>query len=189
MKSIIKKLAVYVPVDHAQKMREALAVAGAGTQGDYTGTSFTSIGHGRFTPNVGAQPAIGKVGKAEQVQEAKVEVILPETIEKQVIDAMQSVHPYEEPAYDLFAIDEPVEKFGLGRIGELPQEIPLETFVEQVKKSFPIRRTENRSASKNKIIHQAYCDLRWKRRKILSASNRSKSRRLYHRRHLLSYGS
>ena len=76
-----KKLAVYVPVDHAQKMREVLAAAGAGTQGDYTGTSFTSIGHGRFTPEAGAQPAIGKVGKTEQVQEAKVEVILPETIE------------------------------------------------------------------------------------------------------------
>ena len=40
------------------------------------------------------QPAIGKVGKTEQVQEAKVEVILPETIEKQVIQAMRS-------AYDL----------------------------------------------------------------------------------------
>lgn len=56
----IIKLAVYVPVDHAQKMREVLAAAGAGTQGDYTGTSFTSIGHGRFTPEAGAQPAIGK---------------------------------------------------------------------------------------------------------------------------------
>ncbi len=30
-------------MDHAQKMREVLAAAGAGTQGDYTGTSFTSI--------------------------------------------------------------------------------------------------------------------------------------------------
>ncbi len=133
-----KKLAVYVPVDHAQKMREVLAAAGAGTQGDYTGTSFTSIGHGRFTPEAGAQPAIGKVGKTEQVQEAKVEVILPETIEKQVIQAMRSAHPYEEPAYDLFAIDEPVEMFGLGRVGELPQEISIESFVEQVKEAFQL---------------------------------------------------
>ena len=47
---------------------------------------------------------------------------------------MRSAHPYEEPAYDLFAIDEPVEMFGLGRVGELPQEISIEAFVEQVKK-------------------------------------------------------
>ncbi|MEN2287302.1 Nif3-like dinuclear metal center hexameric protein, partial [Enterococcus lactis] len=85
-----KQLAVYVPVDHAQKRREALAAPGGGTQGHYPRTRFTSIGHGRFTPNVGAKPAIGKVGNAEQVQVAKVEVILPETIEKQVSDAMQS---------------------------------------------------------------------------------------------------
>ncbi len=88
--------------------------------------------------NIGAQPAIGKVGKTEQVQEAKVEVILPETIEKQVIHAMQSVHPYEEPAYDLFAIDEPVEIFGLGRVGELPQEISYRDICGTSKRSFPI---------------------------------------------------
>ncbi|MBZ1528323.1 Nif3-like dinuclear metal center hexameric protein, partial [Leuconostoc mesenteroides] len=105
---------------------------------DYTGTSFTSIGHGRFTPEAGAHPAIGKVGKTEQVQEAKVEVILPETIEKQVIQAMRSAHPYEEPAYDLFAIDEPVEMFGLGRVGELPQESSREACVEQVKEAYPL---------------------------------------------------
>lgn len=59
-------------MDHAQKMREVLAAAGAGTQGDYTGTSFTSIGHGRFTPEAGAQPAIGKVGKTEQFKRQKL---------------------------------------------------------------------------------------------------------------------
>ena len=55
-----------------------------------------------------------------------------------MIQAMRSAHPYEEPAYDLFAIDEPVEMFGLGRVGELPQEISIEAFVEQVKEAFQL---------------------------------------------------
>lgn len=87
---------------------------------------------------------------------------MPETIEKQVIQAMRSAHPYEEPAYDLFAIDEPVEMFGLGRVGELPQEISIEAFVEQVKEAFQLDGLRI-VQPKCKILCEAHCDLRWKR--------------------------
>ncbi|WP_165006055.1 MULTISPECIES: Nif3-like dinuclear metal center hexameric protein [unclassified Enterococcus] len=133
-----KKLAVYVPVDHAADMREALAAAGAGKQGDYEETSFTSIGQGRFRPEQGARPAIGEIGHREQVQEAKVEVILPENLEHQVIEAMREAHPYEEPAFDLFRIDAPIQHFGLGRIGELSSAISLDEFASKVKEAFQL---------------------------------------------------
>ncbi|GMB99780.1 Nif3-like dinuclear metal center hexameric protein [Enterococcus thailandicus] len=128
-----KKLAVYLPVEDATIMREALANAGAGQLGEYSGASFTSVGQGRFTPSQQAHPAIGTSGKAEKVQEAKVEVVFPETIEKTILQVMREHHPYEEIAYDLFSIDAPAQSFGLGRVGTLPKQLDLTTFIEKVK--------------------------------------------------------
>lgn len=133
-----KKLAVYIPVEQAEELRKALAQAGAGQQGNYDSTSFTTIGQGRFRPNDSAHPAIGEAGQLEKVQEAKVEVIFPEHLEQKILRAMYAVHPYEEVAYDLFKIDEPTKTWGLGRIGELSEEMPLDTFVAKVKEAFQL---------------------------------------------------
>ncbi|MGX7264001.1 Nif3-like dinuclear metal center hexameric protein [Enterococcus crotali] len=133
-----KKLAVFVPVEDAAKMREVLGQAGAGLQGDYVNTSYSLIGTGRFTPVAGANPTIGTIGKEEAVQEAKIEVIFPETIEMQVITAMRTAHPYEEPAYDVYQIDNITKEYGLGRIGHLAKPISLKEFVSIVKEVFDL---------------------------------------------------
>ncbi|MBF8808103.1 MAG: Nif3-like dinuclear metal center hexameric protein [Enterococcus lacertideformus] len=133
-----KKLAVYVPGQVAGKLRVALAEAGAGKQGNYDYTSFTSIGEGQFRPNKEATPTLGKNGELTKVTEAKIEVIFPENLEKQVLEAMYRVHPYEEVAFDLFSITEPVETWGIGRIGELSESVPLETFIDKVKEAFQL---------------------------------------------------
>lgn len=131
-----KKLAVYVPLENAASMRETLGEAGAGTQGDYKNTSYTLVGTGRFTPTEGANPTIGGIDREESVQEAKIEVIFPETIQKTVIKAMLQAHPYEEPAYDIFTIENLAKDYGLGRIGQLNEAIELEEFVEKIKQVF-----------------------------------------------------
>ena len=64
-----------MPIDEAPQMREALGLAGAGSQGDYSKTSYSLIGTGRFTPTQGANPTIGEIGQESVVQEAKIEVI------------------------------------------------------------------------------------------------------------------
>ncbi|MGX7172561.1 Nif3-like dinuclear metal center hexameric protein [Enterococcus ratti] len=133
-----KKLAVYVPTQAAETLRTALAEAGAGIQGNYDCTSFTSMGEGRFRPIKQAEPAIGKKGQLTQVEEAKVEVIFPEKLEKQVLEAMDRVHPYEEVAFDLFSLNQPVQTWGIGRIGELSEAMPLEIFLKIVKEAFQL---------------------------------------------------
>ncbi|MGK0551437.1 Nif3-like dinuclear metal center hexameric protein [Enterococcus faecalis] len=133
-----KKLAVFVPVEAANRMRQALGAAGAGQQGAYSNTSYSLIGTGRFTPETGAIPAIGEVGKEAVVQEAKIEVIFPETIQAEVLAAMKAVHPYEEPAYDLYTIDNQQQTYGLGRIGTLPTSLSLKEFVEKIKAAFQL---------------------------------------------------
>lgn len=133
-----KKLIVYVPIEAAAKMRQALGEAGAGEQGNYQFTSFQSVGISRFTPMMGAHPAIGSVGVPESVQEAKIEVLLPETIEAEVLRAMYAVHPYEEPAFDLLSLGNDPIKYGIGRVGHLPQPMLIEDFVTRVKNVFEL---------------------------------------------------
>ena len=48
------KLVVYVPEDHADKLREAMGKAGAGEIGNYEFCTFTTKGIGRFRPGEGS---------------------------------------------------------------------------------------------------------------------------------------
>ena len=68
---------------------------------------------GRFTPTQGANPTIGEIGQESVVQEAKIEVIFPETKQEQVLAAMLQSHLYEEPAYDVYTIENQSKEFGL----------------------------------------------------------------------------
>lgn len=135
----IMKLATYVPQANAATMRQALAAAGAGQLGDYTAASFSYAGTGRFTPGTGAQPFIGQIDQAEAVAETKVEVVFPEDLTNKVLAAMFSVHPYEEPAYDLFHLDNKTgEQFGIGCVGEPQQQMTIREFAEFTRAAFDL---------------------------------------------------
>lgn len=98
------KLVVYVPISHADVVREVMGKAGAGRIGNYSFCSFSSRGIGRFRPEPGANPTIGEVGKMEQVEEERIEVICQQEILKDVIAAVKKVHPYEEVAMDVYLL-------------------------------------------------------------------------------------
>lgn len=128
------KLAVYVPESHAQRIRQALGEAGAGFIGNYRDTSFSVKGEGRFQPQAGTHPFIGSVGKVETVDEERIETIVPESRLPKVLNAMLAVHPYEEPAYDLYPLKNAGHPFMMGRIGDLPQPQPAMTVLQMIKK-------------------------------------------------------
>ncbi len=114
------KLTVYVPESDADRVRGALAEAGAGALGAYDSCSFTGPGEGRFRPLVGADPAIGTVDRLEVVGEARIEVALPRALRSHVVSAMLRVHPYEQPAYDVVETADPgLGTTGAGRIGSV----------------------------------------------------------------------
>lgn len=136
----IKKLATYVPEANANGMRQALAAAGAGQLGDYSAASFSYAGTGRFTPNTGAKPFIGQIDQAEAVAETKVEVVFPEALTNAVLAAMFQTHPYEEPAYDLFTLDNASgEQFGIGRVGEPQQAMTIREFAKFTQDAFAVQ--------------------------------------------------
>ncbi len=99
METSLFSLIVYVPLSHADHVRSALAEAGAGKIGDYDSCSFSVRGTGRFRPLKGADPAIGTVGKMTEVEEERIEVVIPKDVDiAKVVEKLKAVHPYEEPA-------------------------------------------------------------------------------------------
>jgi dinuclear metal center YbgI/SA1388 family protein len=134
----LKKLVVYVPKTHASAVREALGHAGAGHIGNYSYCTFNSEGIGTFLPEDGANPFIGAKGELEEVEEVRIETIVPASLQKKVIAAMLKAHPYEEVAYDVYSLDNQGHTWGLGRVGKLLQETTLGEFAEHVKKSLDV---------------------------------------------------
>lgn len=100
------KIVVFVPISHADIVREAMGESGAGEIGNYTFCSFSTKGIGRFKPGEGANPTIGRVGILESVDEERIEAVCSRDRVKDVIDAIKKVHPYEEAALDIYPLEE-----------------------------------------------------------------------------------
>lgn len=133
----LDKLVVFVPVADRERLVDALAAAGAGRLGSYDRCAWSVEGHGTFRPLAGADPAIGMIGAIERVAEARVEMVLPPQVRADVVAALRAVHPYEEPAFDLFAMAPRPGRRGTGRVGELPDVITLAEFTERAAATLP----------------------------------------------------
>ncbi len=127
------KLAVFVPEDAFDPVRQALADAGAGQIGDYEACAFAVEGTGFFKPGENTDPHIGEAGGgAESAQERKVEVEVARWQFGTVMAALQDAHPYEEVAYDLYPVKQKNSRAGLGAIGTLESPMPLSAFLDRV---------------------------------------------------------
>ncbi|HEX7056956.1 MAG TPA: Nif3-like dinuclear metal center hexameric protein [Bacilli bacterium] len=134
----LRKLVVFVPEEHHERVMDAIFAAGAGFIGQYSHCSFHLPGTGTFKPQAGAKPYVGSIGNIEKVREVRIETIVPESLQKKVVAAMLAAHPYEEPAYDLYPLDLPGKAYGLGRVGRLPGAVKLRELAETVKRSFAV---------------------------------------------------
>jgi dinuclear metal center YbgI/SA1388 family protein len=128
------KVVVFVPVESAAKVSNAVFAAGAGAIGNYSHCSFQTEGTGSFLPLAGARPTIGKKGKVQKVAEVRFETIVPAEKLAGVIGAMKKAHPYETPAFDCYRLYQSQGKFGLGRIGKLAKPMQLDKVIERIKK-------------------------------------------------------
>ena len=126
------KLIAFVPPDDADLVRKALFSAGAGVIGEYEHCSWSAIGQGSFLPTAGASPTIGQVGRDETTEELRLEVVFPRRLRRRVQAAYVAAHPYEEPAFDIVAVDNVLPGLGLGRVGVLPAAMPLAAFAAEV---------------------------------------------------------
>lgn len=133
MKGILRQLVVYIPTDHAEAFRDALFQAGAGHLGNYSEASFGVLGRGTFKPLDGAQPFLGQVGQREEVEEWRMEFVFEAWKTPAILEAMTQAHPYQEVAYQLYPLEQKVSRYGMGLVGDLEQEIPLQTALQRIK--------------------------------------------------------
>ena len=87
------KIAVFVPEDHATRIRQAMGDAGAGTIGSYSHCSFALKGVGRFTPAECANANIGRIDEPEKVLEDRIEVVCSAERLRDVLEAIKAAHP------------------------------------------------------------------------------------------------
>lgn len=153
----LSKLVVFVPHAQAEAVRAALFNAGAGRIGAYDECSFNLEGQGTFRPGEGSQAFVGRKGERHQEPETRVEVVLPRTLEADVVTAMQAAHPYEEVAYDLVPLANPHPAIGSGLLGEWEQPLGERDFLERIKQVFGQRVVRHSPLAGRPIRRVALC--------------------------------
>ena len=132
------KLVTFVPLKQAEEVRKALFDAGCGCIGNYDACSYNLQGEGTFRAQEGTNPFCGKIGELHHEEEVRIETILPSFKQNTVIKALKAAHPYEEPAFDLYPLQNTWDQVGAGIVGEL-QEPETETdFLKRIKKTFEV---------------------------------------------------
>lgn len=135
----LRKLVVFVPMEHADPVRNAVFKAGGGHIGNYDECSFTVGGMGTFRPGPGTNPFSGEQGVRSSEAEFRLEFIYHAPREQAIISAMLAAHPYEEVAYDLYPITNPHPGIGSGLIGEWDSPIPEAEFLAKLKQTFGLQ--------------------------------------------------
>lgn len=150
------KLVTFLPAAHLASASTALFQSGAGVIGDYTGCSFRVEGIGTFKPGPKSHPAHGRVGEPNEVPEVRLEVIVEEQTLDDAVQALLAVHPYEEPAYDVYPLMVGTSA-GMGRVGDLPQPVRLGELVRECSRKLGNRAVRFTGDSGRMISRVAIC--------------------------------
>ena len=132
----LMKLVTFIPAKHFEKVTSALFEAGAGVIGNYDRCGFSVPGTGIFRAGEGTDPFAGEKGKDHQEQEVRFETILYSHLKSRVLKALYEAHPYEEPAFDFYMLDNDNYMAGMGCTGELAVEAGEMEFLEMLKNVF-----------------------------------------------------
>ena len=151
------KLVTFVPNAQADRVREALFAAGCGSIGNYDSCSYNLKGEGTFRANEGTHPFCGTIGELHHEDEVRIETILPTYKKAEVVRTLLSVHPYEEPAFDLYPLQNDWSQAGAGVVGELAEpETELE-FLKRIKKIFEVGCVRHNKLTGREIQKVALC--------------------------------
>lgn len=133
------KFAIYTPTDYEEKVRNTICLSGGGQWKDYSCCTFKTKGTGTFKPGENSKPFIGKKGSLSFADESRIECIISSEKLKNLIKNVLEVHPYEEPAYDIFPLENKFEEGGTGRIGDLKKSLYLNDFLSFIKEKLNVQ--------------------------------------------------
>lgn len=151
------KLVTFVPTEQAERVRKALFAAGCGNIGGYDSCSYNLKGEGTFRAGENTHPFCGSIGELHREEEVRIETILPSYKKGEVVRALLSAHPYEEPAFDLYPLENEWIQAGAGIVGELETpETELE-FLKRIKKIFEVECVKHNRLTGREIQKVALC--------------------------------
>lgn len=156
-KGSLLKLVTFVPENYAELVRITLFNAGAGTIGNYDSCCFYQPGNGTFRAGEGTNPFCGEIGKMHVEPEIRIETILPAFRKATVLQALLSVHPYEEPVFDFYPLENSWSRVGSGIVGELPEEEDELSFLQRIKNLFDVGCIKHSTLRDKPIREVALC--------------------------------
>lgn len=151
------KLVTYVPEMQADDVRQALFEAGCGHIGNYDACSYNVHGEGTFLAAEGTHPFCGQIGELHTEAEVRIETVLPAYLKRSVEKALLKSHPYEEPAYDFFALQNEWKQAGAGVIGDLEEPMDESDFLRMLKKTFEVGCIKHTQLKGRRIERVALC--------------------------------
>lgn len=129
----IKKLTTYAPKEEADKLREALFNAGAGSIGNYNECSFNTEGIGTYKGNINSNPSKGKKGSLHFEPEIQISVTYAKHLEAKILQTLFKVHSYDEVAYEITTLENKNQHIGMGMIGEFEDTMDEISFLNHIK--------------------------------------------------------
>lgn len=135
------KVATFLPEIAADRVRQALAEAGAGRIGEYTHCSFTAPGSGTFLGGEASRPAVGTRGRLERVAELRLEMVCSARLLADAVAAVRAAHPYEEPPIEIHPLAPlPDRRVGGGRVLELDTPVTMATLRSRLERHLGVKR-------------------------------------------------
>lgn len=157
VQNTLKKIVVFVPENHVDKVRNAMFSAGAGHIGDYDCCSFNTNGSGTFRGLENSNQFTGIKGQLHIEREIKVETIVEAFKLSKVIDCMINAHPYEEVAYDIYTLENKNNNVGLGMYGDFEKPKSVNQLLKLIKKEFNTHIIRYSGSDDKKIKKVAVC--------------------------------
>jgi dinuclear metal center YbgI/SA1388 family protein len=154
---VLLKLVTFVPLAQAETVRRALFNAGAGQIGAYDSCSYNITGEGTFRAGENTNPFCGEIGALHTEQEIRIETILPVHRKNAVLRALFLTHPYEEPAFDLYPLENTWNQVGSGVIGELSVEEEETIFLQRLRNIFHLDCIQHSPLRNKPVRNVAVC--------------------------------
>lgn len=154
---LLRKLVTFCPLTFADVIRKALGEAGAGSIGQYDFCTFSTEGTGTFRASANANPFVGRRNSLHTENETRIETVFPAYLQRNIIDALLKVHPYEEVAYDIYSLNNDAPLAGAGMIGTLPAPMTVSDFLTHIKKKLALKTLSYAPGSTKTISRVAVC--------------------------------
>ena len=157
LEKTLLKLVTFIPESHAQAVQNAVFEAGAGVIGNYDNCGFSVSGTGSFRGNEMTNPFIGEKGKLHTGNEIRFETILFAHLKDKVVKALLNSHPYEEVAYDLYALENNNIEIGLGCVGFLDKPVSEIDFMKLISGVFDAKGIRHSDLTGKPVNKVALC--------------------------------